>query len=118
MERELEFVWEFKGQIIHLYEHEIYYVHLQERNTFVHTRSRSYAIGHKINEEEEFLKGIPIVRIHYSYLVHMVHMEAVGQSEVILRNGVHLPVSENRSKEVREMVRAYFYNVRKCKNRG
>lgn len=45
VKKEKEYVWEFKGKLIHLYERDIYYIHLEERNIYVHTHNRTYPIG-------------------------------------------------------------------------
>ncbi|MDO4268092.1 MAG: LytTR family DNA-binding domain-containing protein [Eubacteriales bacterium] len=118
MNEEREYVWEFKGKLIHLYERDIYYVHLEQRHIYVHTRSRSYQIGRKIQEEEEYLRDMPVIRTHYSYLIHMRYLEALSSTEAILRNGERVPVSASRRRQVHETVKHYFYqvkNVQKCR---
>lgn len=118
MKKEKEYVWEFKGKLIHLYERDIYYIHLEERNIYVHTHNRTYPIGKCMQEEEEYLKEMPVLRTHYSYLIHMKYLEALTSTEAILRNGDRVPVSASRKKQVLEAVRAYFYETKKCRKTG
>lgn len=117
MKKEREFVWEYKGKLIHLYEWEIYYVHLENRVIYVHTKSKTYPVGNGINEEAEHLKEIPVIRTHYSYLVHMRHVQMVGKDEIVMRNGVRLPVSKSRKKDVHNAVRDYFHDAKNCNKR-
>ena len=118
MKNEHEFVWEYKGRLIHLYEREIYYIHLEHRVIYVHTKTQVYPIGSRINEEEEDFKGLPFIRTHYSYLVHMRHLRMVGHNEVVMRNGTHLPVSKSRNKLVRETVKNFFEDSKNGKIPG
>lgn len=118
MRNEREFVWEYKGKLIHLFEQEIYYIHLENRVLYAHTKTQVYPIGRKIKEEEEYLNGMPFLRTHYSYLVHMRHMRQVGHDEVVMRNGAHVPVSKNRKKQVCDTVRQYFHDNENCKKQG
>lgn len=98
------FVWEYKGRLIHLYGSEIYYLHSEQRKIFIHTAKRVYEIGGKLDDEEEFLKELPIVRTHYSYLVHIRHLDEVEGNEVVLKNGERIPISEGRRKQVYDTI--------------
>lgn len=111
-----EFFWDYKGVITHLYDRDIYYVHLEDRNLYVHTRTRNYPIGRKIREEEEYLSVLPIIRPHYSYVIHLYHLEAFIGNNLILRNGVLIPVSKNRKKQVKARIREYFQEKKSAKN--
>lgn len=110
------YTWECDGKIVRLYGRDIYYIHLEQRKVYVHTRNRIYYVGRKMREEEERLKDMPMLRPHYSYLVHLKYMESVSRDEVIMRNGVRIPVSGSRKKQVWDTVRAYLEQQRKCKN--
>lgn len=103
-----EYYWDYKGVITHLYETDIYYVHLENRNLYVYTRDHSYPIGRKIDEEEAHLADMPIVRPHYSYIVNIQQMEAVIGKYIILRNGTFVPLSKNRRKQVKTRIREYI----------
>lgn len=118
MKNEREFVWEYKGKLIHLHECEIYYIHLEDRVIYVHTKTNVYPIGTRINEMEEDLKGRPFIRPHYSYLVHLRYVQVVSRDELIMRNGVRVPVSKTRKKQVRDTVRDYFSDQKNCKKPG
>lgn len=98
------FVWEHKGRLLQLYGNEIYYLHSQQRKLFVHTAKNVYEIGGKLDEEEEHLKRLPMVRTHYSYLVHLRYLEQISGREATLKNGERIPVSERRRKQVYEKI--------------
>lgn len=102
------FVWEYKGHLLHLHGREIYYLHSEQRKIFIHTAKQTYEVGGKLDEEEEFLNELPIVRTHYSYLVHIRHLERVEGNEVIMKNGERIPVSERYRKQVHDTVMSCF----------
>ncbi len=110
-----EYVWEYKGQLVHLYGHEIFYVHLERRNTYVHTRDKSYLIGTRIQDEVERLKDMPVIRTHYSYLLNPRYLESIRGNSAVMCNGVQIPVSTSRKKEAVESIREYLYQKKKCK---
>lgn len=107
-QKQLEFIWDYKGVFTHLYSGDIYYVHLENRNLYVHTKSRAYPIGREINVEEGRLAQMPIVRTHYSYIIHLYHLESLKGNKITLRNGEVIPVSKSRKKRVRECIQNYF----------
>lgn len=98
------FVWEYKGNLIHLHGNEIYYLHSEKRKIFIHTAKRTYEIGGKMDDEEEFLKELPIVRTHYSFLVHIRYLSEISGNEVILKNEERIPISEMRKKQVYDTI--------------
>lgn len=114
MGNEREYVWENKGQLIHLYEEDIYYIHLENRKVYVHTMDAVYVIGTGINELEVRLGGTAFVRTHYSYLVHIRQLLSLRGNEVDLRNGDVVPISRNRRLQVLEQVKAYFRKNKNC----
>jgi len=70
-------------------------------------RMQVYTINETLNNIED--KYIPhqFIRIHQSYLVNMRHIVHVKRYEVILSNGVHLPVPKARYPYVEDAVIAY-----------
>ena len=118
MRKEQELIWEFRGKLIHLCEQEIYYIHLEDRIIYAHTRTQFYPIGSRISDVEAHLKELPFIRTHYSYLVHMRYMQMLSKDEVVMRNGVHLPVSKNRKKLVHDTVLDYFSDRKNCRKSG
>lgn len=97
-------MWEYKGRLLQLYGNEIYYLHSEQRKVFIHTAKRVYEIGGRLDDEEEHLKGLPMVRTHHSYLVHIRYLEEVSGNEVMLKNGERIPVSAKKRKPVRDRV--------------
>ncbi len=106
--RDKNYVWVFKGERIILRGQDICYVHMDQRKTFVHTCRREYRVSGNLKAVEEMLKELPIVKTHNAFLVHMDFLESVSIRGAILKDGTLIPVSQNRWKQVREIVEEYY----------
>lgn len=106
------YFWEQRGGLLCLYGRDIYYVHSERRRTYVHTRGSSYMIRGKLRDQAEYLKELPMIQIHGSYLIHMRYLMAIENNEVVMRNGERLPVSQRRKRYVVELVKQYVEKSR------
>lgn len=111
-------IWEYKGYVIKLSVEEIYCICKEGRKTYLYTRSRVYRIGSTLKEEEALLRGFPFTRTHNAYLVHLKHLECIGRQEAVLRNGIKVPVSEQREKKVKQQLKDYVWHIINTKNQG
>ncbi len=100
---------DFKGSISRLYGEEIYYLYSERRKTYVHTKEKNYQINARLNEVEQMVEGLPIVRTHCSFLVNLRHMKYLEGLELHMNDGIVIPVSEKRRKGVYEKVRTYLF---------
>jgi hypothetical protein len=82
---------------------------MDQRKTFVHTCRREYRVSGNLKAAEEMLKELPIVKTHNAFLVHMDFLESVSVRGAILKDGTLIPVSQNRWKQVREIVEEYYH---------
>jgi len=105
---ERNYVWIFKGETIILKGKEIWYVHTEQRKLFVHTRSKSYRVGGNMKGAVAFLKDLPMIKTHASYLVRLDCLESVNGHRALLKNGAALPVSEHCWKELRPLLERYY----------
>lgn len=101
--------WDFKGDVVRLYGDEIYFIHSEQRKTYVHTRNQIYRVNTNLNDAEQQMKGLPMIRTHCSFLVHMKYLERLHGDEMILKNGASIPISEKRRKRVYDIVRSYLF---------
>ncbi len=100
---------DFKGSIIRFSGEEIYYIYSEHRKTYVHTREKSYQINVRLNEVEQMLEGLPMVRTHCSFLVNLRHMKSMDGFEMRMNNGIVIPISERRRKDVYQQVRMHLF---------
>ena len=65
-------------------------------------QTRPLVISRTLKEVEEVLQGNDFCRIHHSYVINMKFVDRYIRGEggeVIMKNGVHLPVSRTRKQE-------------------
>lgn len=79
----------------------IMYFEGDKRKINVYTVDESYSFYSKMAELEKMVDNSWFVRIHVSYMVNMDYVKAIYTDEIILNNGVHLPVSKKYHKSVK-----------------
>lgn len=100
MKQEKEYFWKCKGGILKLEENDIWYLHTEQKKTFIHTRNRMYQIFTSLKEEERHLAELPVRRVHQGYLIHLPKVESLVGNVMTLKNGARIPVSAPRRKAV------------------
>lgn len=87
------------GEQIPLMIRDVVYVESMGHNLLFHVRckgyepDRQYSCYGAIGKMEEELSGRGFLRSQKSYLVNMAHIKKINSTEVLLSNGVKLPVS-------------------------
>jgi len=75
---------------------DILYLESRGHQLFVHTKTESILLYKKLDEYEEEMNDT-FVRIHNSNHVNMNCIKRIERTQLILCNGVILPISKNRS---------------------
>ena len=77
----------------------ISYIESQRNNVIIHTDERDYITAGPLKKFDEMLMEHGFSKCHNAYIVNLSRVEAVQKEEVILTNGVTLPISRARKKE-------------------
>lgn len=77
----------------------ISYIESQRNNVVIHTDERDYTTIGPLKRFDEMLMEHGFSKCHNAYLVNLSRVEAVQKEEVILTDGVTLPISRARKKE-------------------
>lgn len=87
----------------------IWYVEARAHRCVLYTESEEYLLSSSISETERLLgRHREFVRCHRSYLVNLLHICAITQSELFLDDKRSLPVSRSAEKRVAEaFIRLY-----------
>lgn len=85
---------------IYLAATEIFYIESQKHYLKIYTKENSFRYRAKLSQVEPLLE-MDFFRIHSSYLVNMAHVQQLLSTEVLLNNGLKLPVSRSMSKSAR-----------------
>ena len=77
----------------------IYYIESQRNNVCIHCQDADYVTVGPLKKFDEMLGGHGFSKCHNAYIVNLSYVEAVQKEEVLLTNGVELPISRARKKE-------------------
>ncbi len=94
------------GSYVLVKERDIVYLSSSGRKIQVQTRMDSYELSAKLDDLQNQLKS-NFIRIHKSFLVNGNYIAKIYEGKVALLNGVELPVSKSRKKEVNK----YLYGM-------
>lgn len=93
---------------IQLYCDDIIYFEGDKRKINVYTMEEEYSFYSKMSDLENKVDNSRFVRIHVSYLVNMDYIKAIYLEEIVLNNGIHLPISKKYRKSVKEEYMKYI----------
>jgi len=77
----------------------ISYIESQRNNVIIHTDDMDYTTIGPLKRFDEMLMEHGFSKCHNAYIVNLSRVEAVQKEEVLLTNGVALPISRARKKE-------------------
>lgn len=89
---------------------EIYYLQAEKNYTYLYGKSVKWLINDNLKKWQNAMEQAPVIRIHKSYLVNMLHIQRWELEKVILENKVELPVGRQFAKEAKEK---YYVFVKK-----
>ncbi len=80
---------------------DIMYFEGDKRKVNVYLPEETYSFYAKMSDIEKMVDNSWFVRIHVSFIVNMDYVKAIYTDEIVLNNGVHLPVSRKYQKSVK-----------------
>jgi DNA-binding LytR/AlgR family response regulator len=93
------------GELRQIKIREIYYFEILKGSLRVfYSGDNSFEFNSTLNKIEERLENRGFQRIHRNYLVSLTHMKSVSYSEVVMENGVVLPVGRMHYPELKEEI--------------
>ncbi|SCH86085.1 Sensory transduction protein lytR [uncultured Clostridium sp.] len=90
---------------------EIYYFEMFSPNITIHTIKEEIVIRKTISEVEDDLRDNLFIRCHRSYIVNLRYVKSISKNTIILENGVSIPVSRNKYKEVNDSYINYLCEI-------
>ena len=81
---------------------EIYYCIAFSPYIDIHTTSEKITLRKKISEMENNLSNKYFVRCHRSYIVNVKHIKSITKDKVLLSNGIKIPISKGKYKEIND----------------
>ncbi|WP_164489045.1 MULTISPECIES: LytR/AlgR family response regulator transcription factor [unclassified Romboutsia] len=90
---------------------EIYYFEMFSPNITIYTIKEEIVIRKTISEVEDDLRDNLFIRCHRSYIVNLRYVKSISKNTIILENGVSIPVSRNKYKEVNDSYINYLCEI-------
>ena len=81
---------------------DIYYFEIFSHMAVIHTADSEYSFRGSLKEIASQLPPGSFGSPHQSYLVHFSHIKSARTNEIILTNGIHIPVSRRKLKPFQE----------------
>ena len=81
---------------------DILYVEAELKKVHVWKKNEDMLLSIPISKMEGLLKEEGFIKSHRSYIVNSAHISSITKDTIILDNGIRIPVSKYRIKEVRE----------------
>ncbi len=86
---------------------DIYYIESDKRKLVFHLQDTEATCYMKLNDVEDVVKN-NFIRVHQSYLVNLDKIKEYDKNGIILFNGVLVPISRSKYKEVNEAIKEYM----------
>ena len=81
---------------------EIYYCIMFSPYLDIHIKSEKISLRKKISEIEKILPSKYFIRCHRSYIVNIKHIKSITKNDVLLENGVNIPISRGKYKKIND----------------
>ncbi len=89
---------------------EIYYMEASGNYTYLGEKNEKYLINNNLKSWQEKMKNVPIIRVHKTYLINLLHVKKWEAEKVILDNDIEFPIGRAYYKSAKEV---YFNFVKK-----
>ena len=71
-------------------------------------------LNHSLKEAEQLLSKYDFLKIHRSYIVNLKHFRKLTHNSMFLDNGIEVPISKYRYKDVKIQVMDYIERQKEC----
>ncbi len=92
---------------------DIYYLKADGNYTYICMKDNEYLVGDRLNIWMERMKQAPIVRIHKSYMVNLLHVKRWDVKKVILMNDAELTIGRQYRSTAKERYREFIGRFRR-----
>lgn len=91
---------------------DIYYIEKLINCVIIHTKNESFKERNTLSSLEQMLKDLGFVRCHIGYIVNLDHISLISDKDLLLSNGMNVPVSRNKIQTVKTefLKRSAFLN--------
>lgn len=106
-----------RGNYIKIDVQDILYFEYIDRKIKVYTQTSSYVFNGNISNQAESMKCLGFGVSHAAYIVNFFHIKTIKCNEVILENGIVVPLSRYKAKDFKDAYSKYIVNQLAAKGR-
>ena len=96
------------GQSVKIPLVKIQYVEMRDKAASIYTTDGQIRTYTPMSQIESQLGGKPFLRCHRTYIVNMLHVKDLLESDFLMRDGAKVPIRKNGMKEIRRTVSDFF----------
>ncbi len=100
-ENEYSIIFKFKSILHRVMKDKIMFIKSDKRIITVYSNQKTYICYDKLTNFVNILNDSKFIRIHKSYAVNAEYIEKFSRSDVVLINGIELPISQQYLKKAR-----------------
>ena len=90
---------------------DLYYIEGCASYIKVFSKKKEFIVTGKLGEWEEKMRGMPIVRVHKSYMVNLFYAQIKGMNMYLSEPGIDIPIGRKYKKKVQEEYNDYIIHV-------
>lgn len=100
--------WSFNRESVTLELEDIFYIDSYKRKTTVYMEKKAHRIKANLFEEERILAESGFIRVHHGYLVRADKIKEINRLDLVLVNGITIPVSRRYRKNLESQLESYW----------
>ncbi|GAF11435.1 response regulator [Bacillus sp. JCM 19046] len=90
---------------------DIVYFENNNRKVFIQTKAERYQTSLRLKEVMEKTANFAFQSPYVSYVVHLAYVQEIKQSDLIMKNGEVLPLSQKKASEFRKVFHTYLSSL-------
>lgn len=112
--RDVSIVIKVKDEIIAIRTRNILYCELENRKCIIHTiQGKNYKTWKKISEIQEEMgrTSDSFLQVYRGCLVNKYYIKKIGKENIILENGIMIPISKRKKQELVDQIMNYWSDI-------
>lgn len=89
---------------------DIVFLEAQRNYVRIHMKEEEIFVSGNLRTWENKMNGTPVIRVHKTYLVNLIHVSVIGK-EIVLKSGIKIPIGRQYKSLVLEKYHSYICKI-------
>ena len=98
----------YDGKMHRIWKQDILFLEANGHYVEIHTQEKVVRVRVKLDEFENQFSGLGFCRCHRAFLCNLYYAEQIDRDKIWMTNGVQIPISRSRQREVNECMISYY----------